>query len=132
MNSLQTRRLFGRRRYGATRCATAIVAVSLLAVSPAVASRPPTNAERSAILRAAGTNPYPSGWAHRTVRISTVSSRWAAVHIVANRGHQTQVQNDVASMYRTKHHGWVTHQVGNGGGCGVPAAVVHDLGLACV
>jgi hypothetical protein len=96
-----------------------------------LASRAPTRFERRAILRAAPGNPYPRGWAYRTVRVSTVSSHWAAVHIVANRGHENQVQPDVASMYRTRHGGWIVHQSGNGGGCGVPRGVKADLHLAC-
>ncbi len=110
---------------------TAAVALVLLAVSPALASRPPTKSERMAILREAPGNPYPTGVARRTIRVSTVSARWAAVHVTATRGHQHQVQADVASMFHTKQHGWVVHEEGNGGGCRVPRGVVRDLKLAC-
>ena len=97
----------------------------------AFASRAPTSFERRAILRAAPANPYPAGWAHRTVRVSTVNRRWAAVEIVADPGHTGQVQPDVASMYRTRSGRWIVHQPGNGGGCGVPRRVKEDLHLAC-
>jgi hypothetical protein len=113
----------------------AIVVVSMLltvvAASSSLASRRPTRKENRAILRAAPANPYPAGYAHRFVRISTVDSRWAAVHIVASRGHHNQVQPDVASMYHLKRGAWVVHQEGNGGGCRMPSAVSRDLRLAC-
>jgi hypothetical protein len=109
-----------------------LVSVAVLTIAPAsVASRPPTHSEKRAILRAAPSSPYPKGWASLTVRVSTVDSRWAAVYISANRGHQHQVQPDAASIYHTRRHGWVTHETGNGGGCGVPVRVSRDLHLAC-
>lgn len=119
------------RRVIASTSAAFAIALSMLVVSSALAFRPPTKSERTAILRAAPGNPYPSGEARRTIRVSTVSARWAAVYITATRGHRDRVQSDVASMFHTKHHGWVVHEEGNGGGCGVPRPVVRDLGLAC-
>ena len=93
--------------------------VSLALAPVSRASRRPTHSERRVILRAGPGNPYPAGWARRYVRVSTVNARWAAVYIVANRGHRSQVQPDVASMYRLKSGRWVVHEAGNGGGCGV-------------
>jgi hypothetical protein len=109
----------------------ASVALALVLPASSAASRSPTKAEEKAILQAAPGNSYPPGWAHLTVRVSTVDSKWAAVYIRPNRGHAHQVQSDVSSVYHTKHHGWVTHQDGNGRGCGVPARVRHDLKLGC-
>jgi hypothetical protein len=117
----------------AATAALLLVAVSTLALAaPSVASRAPTPSEREAILQAAPGNPYPTGWAHRSVRVSSVDSKWAAVFITANPGHHTRVQPDFASMYHTKHHGWVVHQLGNGGGCRMPAKIRIDLRLFCV
>jgi hypothetical protein len=121
-----------RLRTTARAAALAVVAGVGLTLAPtSVASRAPTPSEKKAILRAAPSNPYPKGGAARKVRVSTVDSRWAAVYITANPGHHNQVQPDVASTYHTRHHGWVLHQEGNGGGCGVPARVRNDLHLNC-
>jgi hypothetical protein len=117
--------------YAVTFAVALILGLSLTVAPASVASRRATGAEARAILRVAPGNPYPPGWAHLTVRVSTVDSRWAAVHVLPNRGHTHQVQADVASMYHTRRHGWVVHQVGNGGGCGVPSRVRRDLHLAC-
>lgn len=86
--------------------------------------------EKAAILSAAPGGSYPPGWAHLTVRVSTIDPRWAAVFIEPNPGYERQVQPDVASMYHTD-RGWVVHQTGNGGGCGVPAGVRAELQLNC-
>jgi len=109
------------------------LAAGVLLATPALseASRAPTAAQRKAILQAGPGNPYPPGWAHLKVRVSTVDSRWAAIYILANPGHKNQVQPDVASVFHSKHRGWVDHQNGNGGGCGVPSQVKRDLSLAC-
>lgn len=106
------------------------LACSTLMPGASWASRAPTRSERQALLWLVG-NPYPHGWAHRIVRISTVDRRWGAVFIGANRGHHSQVQPDVASAYRLKSGRWVIHQTGNGGGCRMPKPVVRDLTLAC-
>jgi hypothetical protein len=103
---------------------------ALWSATSTFASRAPTAAERGAILKLIQ-NPYPKGWARRSVRISTADSRWAAVSIIANNGHASQVQDDVGTVYRLANGRWVVHQKGNGGGCRVPASVVHDLRLAC-
>lgn len=104
--------------------------IALVVVSTALASRPATPSERVAILRAAPKSPYPPGYARLTVKVSTVSSAWAAVYIRARRGHANQVQPDVVSLQRQGGR-WAVHQQGNGGGCRMPARVKRDLRLAC-
>jgi hypothetical protein len=120
-----------RRRLRSMLAIGAMAVAALSCASSSIASRASKPSENTAILRAAPGNPYPRGWAHRTVRVSTVDAKWAFVYITANRGHQNQVQPDVASMYHTTRHGWVVHQDGNGGGCRMPKPIERDLHLAC-
>jgi hypothetical protein len=63
--------------YAVTFAVALILGLSLTVAPAAVASPPATGAEARAILRVAPGNPYPPGWAHLTVRVSTVGSRWA-------------------------------------------------------
>lgn len=114
----------------ATAAAALMGCLALILAPAAGASRPPTRAERRAILKLVP-NPYPRGLAHRVVRISTVNSRWGAVYIRPNRGHFHQVQPDVGSVYKMRSGRWILHQGGNGGGCRMSAAVRADLHLAC-
>jgi hypothetical protein len=65
------------------------------------------------------------------VRVSTVRHGWAAAYIRARLGHEGTVQPDVARV-RRKRGRWRVHQIGNGGGCGVPQAVRRDLRLRCL
>jgi hypothetical protein len=88
--------------------------------------------ETPAILRVVPPNPYPKGWARLTVLISRIDPRWAAVYVTGTPGHVDQVQADAASVFHTARRGWVVHQAGNGGGCGVPARVRAELQLSCV
>lgn len=108
--------------------------VSALVAPAADARRKPTKRERTAILRAlherAGCFAYPAGTCHEVVRVATVRMGWSAVYIRPTRGNESAVQSDVASLKR-RNGRWRVHQLGNGGGCGVPRAVVRDLKLAC-
>jgi curli biogenesis system outer membrane secretion channel CsgG len=104
-------------------------ALSLLAPA-SQASRKATRAEAKAIVRALPKPAYPKSYYVYKVRISTVSKRWAAVRILPASGYESFIQPDIASVVRRKGH-WKTKQVGNGGGCGVPPAVVADLKLSC-
>src|ERR1700737_1638074 len=110
---------------------TILLSAAILLSTPAfsVASRAPTAAERKAILQAGPGNPYPHGWAHLKVRVSTVNSRWAAIYILAHPGHENKVQPDVASVYRTKRRGWVDHLERDGGGSRGPRRGRPDLSL---
>jgi hypothetical protein len=105
-----------------------------LATPAADARRKPTKRERTAILRAlherAGCFAYPAGTCHEVVRVSTARKGWSAVYIRPTRGNENAVQSDVASLKR-RNGRWRIHQLGNGGGCGVPASVARDLQLAC-
>jgi hypothetical protein len=100
------------------------------------ARRKPTKGERTAILRALhGTNRfscqgYPAGSCKEVVRVSTARKGWSAVYISPTKGNENTVQSDVASLKR-RNGRWRVHQIGNGGGCGVPRAVARDLKLAC-
>jgi hypothetical protein len=111
------------------------VVVLALSVADADARRKPTEKERRAILRAVeqrgGCSAYPPGSCHMVVRVSTVRHGWAAADIWARPGREGTVQPDVASV-RHKRGRWRVHQIGNGGGCGVPQAVRRDLRLRCL
>jgi hypothetical protein len=115
-------------------CASLVSVVSLGAVATADARRPPTTKERAAILRGVGASfgcgLYPAGSCRLVVRVSTVRPGWAAVYLRPRRGYEDMVQRDVASV-RRRNGRWRAHQVGNGGGCGVPNGVKRDLRLAC-
>lgn len=110
----------------------AVVAVAAVAgVAPAGADRKPNDRERediSRVLNNAGfsCDAFPGMRCHRTIKVSTVNERWAASYVSGGPG----VQGGVASLGRKKHR-WRIHQVGNGGGCEMPSAVVRDLGLDC-
>jgi len=113
-----------------------VVAVSLIVASVAVADRAPNRVERAGILEALnleGRGPdcgtYPPGSCRIYVRVSTADSHWAAVFIGPS-GKQKFVQPDVATVHLRRGK-WSVHQVGNGGGCGVPGRVQRDLRLAC-
>lgn len=107
------------------------IALSLLHVSGASAARPASPHERAAILRGAHLHlGYAPDSYRLVVRISTRSRHWAAIYIRPGAGHAGEVQSDVVSVRRVR-RGWRRHQVGNGGGCGVPRAVRRDLRLAC-
>jgi hypothetical protein len=103
-------------------------------VAPAEARRKPTKKERTAILNAVAARfscgDYPPGSCRLVVRVSTVRRGWAAAYIRPGRGWENTVQADVASV-RRENGRWRRYQVGNGGGCGVPAGVRRDLLLAC-
>jgi excisionase family DNA binding protein len=109
-----------------------VLALLIVSNSSALAARQPTSNEKRAILQHFQGSPYPAGWARLAIRVSTVDHRWAAVYIRATKGHFRQVQPDAASLYHTQSHGWVIHQIGNGGGCGLPRRVRADLQLYCV
>jgi hypothetical protein len=108
--------------------------VGALVPPTADARRKPTKRERTAILRAlhehAGCFAYPAGTCHEVVRVSTARKAWSAVYIRPARDNENAVQSDVASLKR-RNGRWQVHQLGNGGGCSVPRAVVRDLKLAC-
>jgi hypothetical protein len=108
-----------------------VVGLSLVVTPAGVASRKATPAEKKAIVKALPKPAYPRSYYVYKVRISTVSRRWAAVRILPASGYGSFIQPDVASVVR-KHNRWKTKQVGNGGGCGVPAAVAADLKLSCL
>lgn len=113
--------------------ATAILATSL---TPADARRKATTVERVAILRVVHAKQnacrfYPAGHCSELVRISTVRTSWAAVYVRPSRpAYRHEVQSDVGSLRRVDGK-WRLHQIGNGGGCGVPASVRRDLSLEC-
>lgn len=106
------------------------LSVSLLAAALAApvadARRKPTKRERTAILAALHTRAscsiYPAGSCQEVVRVSTATKGWSAVYIGPKPGHEGEVQGDVASLKRRNGH-WRVHQLGNGGGCGVPRGV---------
>jgi hypothetical protein len=63
--------------------------------------------------------------------VSTARRSWAAVYLrPAKKRYANEVQSDLASFHRRQRI-WRLHQVGNGGGCGVPRSVRRDLRLAC-
>ena len=68
---------------------------------------------------------FVSGSCHRKIKVSTKKQTWAAAYISGSA-----VQPTSASIHR-KHHSWHVHQIGNGGGCGVPSKVRKDLKLDC-
>jgi len=112
------------------------VLLLLALAGTALADRAPTRAERSAILDAVGLEgrgpdcgTYPPGSCRIWVRVSTANPHWGAVFI-GPAAHQKFVQPDVASVHKRRGR-WSVHQVGNGGGCDVPARVQRDLRLAC-
>lgn len=111
-----------------------IVAVSLglvvlLIAGASEAARNPTKPEKHKIARVLERHGFDcsfvAGSCHRKIKVSTKRQTWAAAYISGS-----QVQGDVASLHR-KHHKWHVHQIGNGGGCGVPSKVRDDLKLAC-
>lgn len=121
------------------RSALALFAATTLlagAITQAEARRKATPTERAQILRVVngGQNPcriYPAGRCSQVVRISTVRPSWAAVYLRASKpAYRDQVQEDVGSLRRIDGT-WRVHQIGNGGGCGVPASVRRDLDLEC-
>jgi len=102
----------------------------LLVASASEAARNPTKTEKHKIRPVLDRNgvscsAWPGLRCHRKIKISTKRQTWAAAYITGR-----QVQGDVASLHR-KHHKWRVHQIGNGGGCGVPSKVRADLKLAC-
>jgi hypothetical protein len=112
-----------------------VIAIGVLGLAvPAVeARRLPTRAERAAIMRHVDRQAYYKTYGRECVafalRVSTVDSHWAAVTV--RRAKRTcDVQGDVQSFHRGR-SGWRSHQLGNGGGCNMPAAVRDDLRLAC-
>jgi hypothetical protein len=113
-----------------------LVALSMLAIAaPAIAEarRLPTRAERMAIMRQVDRQAFYETYGRECVafalRVSTVDSRWAAVTVQRTK-RSCNVQGDVESFHRGS-AGWRRHQLGNGGGCNMPAAVRDDLRLAC-
>lgn len=111
-----------------------LLAFCLGVVASAEAQRKPTQKERTAILSAVKTRiscgDYPPGSCRFVVRVSTVRRGWAAAYVRPRRGWENTVQPDVASV-RRRDGRWRRYQVGNGGGCNVPAGVRRDLKLAC-
>jgi hypothetical protein len=69
---------------------------------------------------------YPTGWYYFTIRVSTVSPRWALVRIWPAAGHKSQVQPDWASFLK-RYGKWHLHGVHALATKGVPLAVVKDL-----
>ena len=122
------------RRRGAGLCLVAVILAGSVAQSDA--RRNATKSERAAILRAVNhyMNPcdaYRTGRCVEIVRVSTVRSSWSAVYIrPARRAYRAEVQSGDASVHRVDGK-WRLHQLGNGGGCGVPASVRRDLSLKC-
>ena len=112
--------------------AVAMLLALVVAAGTASADRKPNDREKSKITAAldrAGfsCDIFPEGSrCKRTIRVSTVNERWAAAYI---RG-DSNVQGGDASLQR-RNHRWRVHQIGNGGGCGLPAPVADDLQLAC-
>jgi len=86
--------------------------------------------DRAAIVAALPALPYPQGSYRLKVKVSKRFPGWAAVYIVPAPGFSDQVQPDSASFVKSGGR-WRVHQSGNGGGCGVPAAVRTELKLAC-
>jgi hypothetical protein len=109
--------------------ASLIIAVLLIAVATSNAARNPTKPEKRKIARVLERKGFDcsfvAGGCHRKIKVSTKLETWAAAYI---RG--SGVQGAVASLHR-KNHKWRVHQIGNGGGCGVPRKVRKDLKLAC-
>jgi hypothetical protein len=106
-----------------------VVAVLVFGLAAASeAARNPTKAEKEKIAQALKGKfdcSMVGGSCHRKIKVSTKQQTWAAAYISGSA-----VQGDVASLHR-KHHRWHVHQIGNGGGCGVPEDVAGDLKLAC-
>ena len=110
--------------------AVSLGTVLLLIVSTtSEAARNPTKPEKKGIARALEREGFDcsfvSGGCHRKIKVSTKKQTWAAAYISGSA-----VQPTSASIQR-KHHSWHVHQIGNGGGCGVPKKVRNDLKLAC-
>lgn len=116
------------------RRATAIALLACLAVTAdADASRKPTPSERVAILVAidkTGRFSCDPAVCRRVVRVSTARRGWAAIHIRPRPAYRDSLQSATSSAKRCRGR-WRAHQIGNGGGCDVPAVVVRDLRLAC-
>ncbi len=94
------------------------------------AARNPSKHEKKGIVKALQREGFDcrfvaTGSCHRKIKVSTKRQTWAAAYISGS-----QIQGDVASLHR-KHHKWHLHQLGNGGGCGVPKQVRRELKLAC-
>lgn len=117
-----------------TRVLVGAAALALALAGPAAGSRKPTVGEIAKITDALygkfGCDPYPDGTCKLVVRVATENQRWAAGYTEPTSGNGDIVQPDVASLFRSNHRRHV-HQVGNGGGCHVPPAVVEDLHLFC-
>lgn len=64
-----------------------------------------------------------------TVKISA-DGEWAALFRGPKPGHESEVQPDTSSFHKIEGY-WQTFQIGNGGGCEVPANIVKELGLDC-
>lgn len=106
-----------------------IILLLIASAATSEAARNPTRPEKHKIRQVLDRNGVSCaiwpGSCHRKIKVSTKLETWAAAYITG-----PQVQGDVASLHR-KHHKWHVHQVGNGGGCGVPRKVRKDLRLAC-
>lgn len=121
-----------------TAAALAFALPLLTYTAAANASRVPSAKEREAVLDAGngrvscygGEPPYPADTCFLKVRISTARKGWAAVYVRPTRKGRGTVQPDVATVKKVRGR-WRISQVGNGGGCGVPAAVRRDLKVAC-
>lgn len=106
-----------------------LLLILALVASPADADRNPTHQEKRKIAQALKGQfdcSFASGGScHRKIKVSTKKQTWAAAYITGSG-----VQPAAASLHR-KNHRWRIHQIGNGGGCGVPDKVAADLKLAC-
>ncbi|MFN2612319.1 MAG: hypothetical protein ABR536_02990, partial [Solirubrobacterales bacterium] len=77
---------------------------------------------------------YPAGSCKITFSVSEVNPRWAAAKIRADANGENTVVPETISLHRKhpKGHFWTIHEVGNGGGCGVPRRPRRDLHLICL
>lgn len=114
-----------------------VVVAGCVGITSAEASRAPKPAETReifAVLQAEGLTcaaQYPPGICRETIRISTRNKRWAVDHIRPEENGENIVQAIDISLHRGE-AGWRIHQVGNGGGCGVPRKPRRDLHLICL
>jgi hypothetical protein len=108
----------------------ATIVVCLLCASTALASRAPTRSERAALLAVSPKAAYPGSWYRFVVRVSSVNSSWAIIHVEPTIGHESQVQLDFG-LFRKGAHGWHGYGISCGWTKKVPGAVVKDLRVPC-
>lgn len=121
----------------------AMLAITLVSPAPsAQASRPPTAHERAALLAAtsyAGQIPPRREWSAKKIwvsnlRVSTVNHSWATGTI--NTLFAGEGDDKAGLLYHFRAHTWHLRTLGTSSlGCGVPPAVIKDLGggwLDCI